>query len=57
MSITQCPNCNTQYNQDTDVEHEEMCGDFEPTWQEKFNDMFETADRIIARGKLIEGTK
>ena len=55
MSITQCPNCDTQYDQDTDVEHEEMCG--EPTWQDSFNEMMSTADRIISRGKLIEGAK
>ncbi len=25
MSITRCPNCEENYDQDTDVEHEEIC--------------------------------
>lgn len=25
MSITRCPICDCQYDQDTDVEHEEIC--------------------------------
>lgn len=26
MSITRCEHCDNQYDQDTDVEHEEECG-------------------------------
>ena len=25
MSITRCPHCDTDYDQDTNVEHEEVC--------------------------------
>jgi len=29
MSISTCPHCGLQYDQDTDVEHEEMCNDYQ----------------------------
>lgn len=32
MSITRCPTCDNQYDQDTHVEHEEVCREERLKW-------------------------
>ena len=52
MSIQYCFNCDRHIDTDYDVEHFDECKPSE--WQEKFEKMMETADRIVKRGKLIK---
>jgi hypothetical protein len=61
MSISRCPHCEENYDQDTDVEHEEICKD---EHSPKFDDipMFKESkvfwnEMLLGADKVIKGAK
>ena len=50
MSIKTCPICGNQYDQDTHVEHEEICGELD----RKFNNPLEQVDKLVNLADILE---
>jgi len=55
MSISTCPHCGLQYDQDTDVEHEEMCNDYQN--QGPFAGMNKVVNKFFNEVEIIKETK